>query len=150
MDVPSNDFVEPHPEDEAGSSSSFSEAIIDVYETLTENLEPQNLLGSLYQERIITNTEMDRIKAASVVYRQNDELLSAVRRRSDKDILRFCQILLRKQKHCGMALKGGKIFQSQFYFNWLANMYHCNKFIIYIYYINYLQHCIKEELMSKA
>ena len=99
------EFVESPPDDE--SNSPHSEAIIDVYDTLRNKLEPQNLLGILCQERIITDTEMDRIKATSVVYEKNDELLSALRRRSGKDILKFCQILLRRQKPCGNALKGG-------------------------------------------
>ena len=108
MAAPSDkELVEPHPTD--ATDSSLSEAIIDVYDTLRDKMEPQSLLGILIQERLITGTEMDRIKATSVVYEQNDELLAAVRRRSGKDIRKFCQILLRKQKHCGNALKGGRI-----------------------------------------
>ena len=112
MAAPSKELVELQPEGATDGSFSLSEAIIDVYATLRDKMEPQSLLGILYQERIITDTEMDRIKAISVVYEQNDALLSAVRRRSGKDIRKFCQILLRKQEHCGTALKGGRIASS--------------------------------------
>ena len=113
----SQEFEEPPPE--ADSDSPHSEAIIDVYATLRNKLEPQNLLGDLYQERLITDTEMARIKAASVVYEKNDELLEAVRRRSGKDISKFCQILLREQEHCGIVLKGGKLRSSRMWFQTL-------------------------------
>ena len=95
-----------HPEPDNGLP--HSEAIRDVYDTLRSKLDAHNLIGILYQERIITDTEMARIKAATVVYHQNDELLEAVRRRSGNDIMKFCQILLREQRHCGNVLKGGK------------------------------------------
>ena len=91
-------------------SELASEALRDVYGELTKTLHSSSLLEDLYSARLLTDAEYETIKSKGSNHDQNVGVLAAVRRRSEKDVLQFCQLLFkRKQHNCGNILFTGSL-----------------------------------------
>ena len=92
------------------SSNLPSEALRDVYGDLTKMLHSSSLLEDLYSARLLTDVEYETIKSKGSNHDQNIDVLAAVRGRSEKDVLQFCQLLFtHKQHNCGSILFTGSL-----------------------------------------
>ena len=74
---------------------------------LTDDLEPINLLGYLYQEGVILEDDMDRIRSKLTRKLQAEELLRIIPKRGAKAFDRFCDVLYKidGQRHLAKMLK---------------------------------------------
>ena len=74
---------------------------------LTEDLDPVNLLGYLYQEGAILEDDMDRVRSKSTRKLQAEELLRIIPRRGAKAFDQFCDVLYKfdGQRHLAKILK---------------------------------------------
>ena len=74
---------------------------------LTDDLEPINLLGYLFQEGAILEDDMERIRTKSTRKLQAEELLRIIPRRGARAFDRFCDVLFKidGQRHLAKVLK---------------------------------------------
>ena len=84
------------------------EALREAYGDLTAKLHSPILLEHLFSSKLLTEVEYGTAKSKDAPYDKNTEVLSAMRRRSHKEIMQFCQLLFTcDQPNCGRILLAG-------------------------------------------
>ena len=84
------------------------EALQEAYGDLTAKLHSPLLLEHLLSSKLLTEIEYDTAKSKETGYDKNTEVLSAMRRRTQKEIVQFCQLLFTcSQSNCGRILLAG-------------------------------------------
>ena len=81
------------------------EALREAYGDLTAKLHSPVLLEHLLSSKLLTEVEYETAKSKESGYDKNTEVLSAMRRRTQKEIVQFCQLLFMcNQSNCGKIL----------------------------------------------
>ena len=84
------------------------EALLEVYGNLTAKIHSPLLLEHLLSSKLLTEVEYETAKSKETSYDKNTEVLSAMRRRTQKEIVQFCQLLFTcNQSNCGRILLAG-------------------------------------------
>ena len=103
--------------DSSGEGSSSNEqalkALREAYGDLTARLHSPLLLEHLFSSKLLTEVEYETAKSKETGYDKNTEVLSAMRRRTEKEIVQFCQLLFTcNQSNCGRILLAGSFDRS--------------------------------------
>ena len=100
------------------------EALRDVHGDLTDKLHSPSLVEHLYAVRILTLVEYETINSRGSNHDKNTEVLAAMRRKSQNEVLQFCQLLFTHNQHnCGRIMFAGSIVVK----------HPCNKLYIDVY-----------------
>ena len=90
------------------SNEPALEALRQAYGDLTAKLHSPLLLEHLLSSKLLTEVEYETAKSKETSYDKNTEVLSAMRRKTQKEILQFCQLLFTcNQSNCGTILLAG-------------------------------------------
>ena len=84
------------------------EALQDAFERLQDSICPEGIIGTLFSRHLLSKVEANTIRSKATTHEKNEELLFSTFRSSPAQVLRFCQLLLEKQNHCGEILKEGE------------------------------------------
>ena len=99
-----------HSEEITPPADPSQEALRDVYGDLTDKLHSPSLVEHLYAARILTVVEYETINSRGSNHAKNTEVLAAMRRRSQNEVLQFCQFLFTHNQHnCGRIVFAGSI-----------------------------------------
>ena len=105
-----------HSEETTSPADPPQEALRDVYGDLTDKLHSPSLVEHLYAARILTVVEYETINSRGSNYDKNTEVLAAMRRRSQNEVLQFCQLLFTHNQHnCGRIMLAGLILVEHLY-----------------------------------
>ena len=86
-------------------------ALREAYGDLTAKIHSSLLLEHLLSSELLTEVEYETAKSKESGYDKNTEVLSAMRRRTQKEIVQFCQLLFKcNQSNCGRILLAGLFF----------------------------------------
>ena len=97
-----------HSEETTPPADPSQEALRDVYGDLTDKLHSPSLVEHLYAARILTVVEYETINSRGSNHDKNTEVLAAMRRRSQNEVLQFCQLLFtHNQQNCGRIMLAG-------------------------------------------
>ena len=93
---------------ETSANEPALEALREAYGDLTAKLHSPLLLEHLFSSKLLTDIEYETAKSKESSYDKNTEVLSAMRRRTQKEIVQFCQLLFTcNQSNCGRILLAG-------------------------------------------
>ena len=97
----------------AGADSPAQKALKKVYAQLCRDLVPGNIYNDLFSKGYLSTPQFEKIRG--LVSRTEDsvaseEILLAMMKRSDEDIVTFCQLLysVSNLRECGQLLLNGK------------------------------------------
>ena len=112
-----------HSEETTPPAELPQEALRDVYGDLTDKLHSPSLVEHLYAARILTVVEYKTINSKGSNHDKNTEVLAAMRRKSQNEVLQFCQLLFTHNQHnCGRIMFAGLIFVEH-----LCNIEFCSR-----------------------
>ena len=96
----------------AGADTPAQKALRKVYGQLVRDLVPGNVYNDLFSKGYVSTVQLEEIQSSANQKKDskaNEEILSAMMKRSDDDIVTFCQLLFKtKLKKCGKLLLDGK------------------------------------------
>ena len=105
-----------HSEETTPPADLPQEALRDVYGDLTDKLYSPSLVEHLYAARILTDVEYETINSKGSNHDKNTEVLAAMRRKSQNEVLQFCQLLFTHNQHnCGRMMFAGSIIVEHLY-----------------------------------
>lgn len=96
----------------AGADSPAQRALKKVYGQLCRDLVPGNVYNDLFSKDYLSMPQLQRIRGLVNQKEEctaSEEILLAMMKRSDEDIVAFCQLLYdSKLRKCGQVLLNGK------------------------------------------
>jgi len=81
-------------------STQHSEILRRHYSELVNNLDPDSgLLSDLFTANVISSREMESIRTEKTFYDRNEYLIKLLSRKSEKDFMKFVEVLDKEQSH---------------------------------------------------
>jgi len=81
-------------------STQHSEILRKHYSELVNSIDPDSgLLSDLFTAKVINSREMESIRTEKTFYDRNEYLIKVLSRKSDKDFMKFVEVLDKEQSH---------------------------------------------------